>query len=112
MAPVVAAYYQLGLEYVLQFAESAIRVTQNTDEAVAMGLAFARILYSLVTGAASTPSVAVTQCIDALKDPARAQPTKLDEHLARKLEDVQPKQGEAPVVDFIAAGQALGLKIN
>ena len=42
-------------------AESVIRVTQNTDESVAMGLAFARILYSLVTGAAPTPSAAVAQ---------------------------------------------------
>ena len=112
MASVVAAYYQSGLEYVLRFAETTIRVTQNTDEAVAMGLAFARILYSLVTGGASTPSVAVTQCIHALRDPARYQPTRLDAELAGKLEEVQPKQGEAPVVDFIAAGQALELKIN
>ena len=112
MAPVVCCYYQSGLGYILRFAESVIRVTQNTDEAVAMGLAFARILYSLVTGAASTPSVAVAQCIEALRDPARLQPTKLDEELAEKLEQVQPKQGTAPVVDYIAAAQALELKIN
>ena len=74
MPPIVAAFAAQGEAKVLAEAEAAIRVTQDTDEAVAMGLAFARILYSAVTGSAATPAAAVTQCIEALRDPDRAQP--------------------------------------
>ena len=74
MAPIVAAYASMGLAPTLAAAEAAIRVTQNTDESVSMGLAFARILYSLITVEATTPSAAVKLCVGALKDPRRVNP--------------------------------------
>jgi hypothetical protein len=46
------------------------------------------------------------KCVDALKDPERLQPNPLDGDLAAKLDAVQPKQGAAPVSDFIAAAKA------
>lgn len=50
----------------------AIRVTQNTDEAVAFGLAAARILERVVTGASTTGLDAVTAAVKAMQDPARS----------------------------------------
>jgi hypothetical protein len=69
----------------LALAEETIRITQDTDEAVAMGLAFARILESLVFGRAATPLDAVEQCIDVMRDEERDQPNPLDDELSDHL---------------------------
>ena len=71
VAPIVASFCGEGTAAVLAAAEAAIRVTQNTDEAVAMGLVVARILESVVVGRAASTAEAVIQCIAALRDPSR-----------------------------------------
>ena len=53
-----------------------------------------------------TTNTHTVKCVDALKDPERLQPNPLDGDLAAKLDAVQPKQGAAPVSDFIAAAKA------
>lgn len=89
MPPVVLAG-QGDTVAMLATAEATIRVTQDTDEAVSMGLAFARILESLVFGRAATPMEAVEQCIDMLRDDGRCQPNDLDDELSDHLEGKLP----------------------
>ena len=76
IAPIVASFGALGLGPTLTAAEAAIRVTQDSDEAVSMGLAFARILYA-VAGERAQPADAVLDCIDALRQEDRLQPCAL-----------------------------------
>ena len=87
VAPIVASYCALGLGAMLAACEAAIRVTQDTDESVAMGLAYARILESVIMGTASTPAEALELCITALRDPHRLQPNPLDGKLAQALSE-------------------------
>ena len=87
VAPIVASYGAAGLGPTLAAAEAAIRVTQNTDEAVSMGLAFARILFSVAMEGAA-PADAVASCVVALRDDARLQPCALDDDLSDHLEDM------------------------
>ena len=70
----------------LAAADNVIRVTQNTDEGAAFGLASARIMEYIIaynlTGIA-----AVSQAITDMKDPNRAQPYSVDADLASRLQD-------------------------
>eukprot|EP01047_Picozoa_sp_COSAG01_P054092 COSAG01_NODE_5869_length_3981_cov_1.845183_1_plen_272_part_00 len=78
VAPVVASYAAQGLGATLAAVEATIRVTQDTDESVSMGLAFARILHSAVMGHVATAEQAVTRCIGELRDAERLQPNPLE----------------------------------
>ena len=94
------------MSFHIKGSEAAIRVTQNSDESVAMGLAYARILESVIMGRAATPAEAVAQCVDALRDSERVQPNALDSTLADALATLKP----TAVANLPAA--ALSLKIN
>lgn len=87
VAPIVAACGG-DTAKMLALAEQTIRTTQDTDEAVAMGLAFARILESLAYGRAATPLNAVHDLIDELRDEDRLQPNALDDELSDHLEEM------------------------
>jgi len=103
--PLVALY--AGDAALLPTVERAVRVTQDTDEAVAYACAFARILESLVTGAAATVAEACEQAKVALSDPARTFSTAMDEEvkvaleLASKLADVPRKDVGAKVQEAL-----------
>ena len=116
VAPIVASYAAQGLGPTLVAVEAAVRVTQDTDEAVAMALAFARILYSVVTDSSETArgaAYAVSQCIEALRDENRLQPNQLDKTVADALEDAlqlaTDVEGPDCLAQLCAAGQKLGL---
>ena len=104
MPPLVASFGG-DTAAMLAAAEETIRVTQDTDEAVAMGLAFARILESLIYKRAATPLDAVEMCIDDLRDEDRLQPNELDDELSDHLEEML----ELIDVDLLTAGSRLGL---
>ncbi len=103
VAPIVAACGG-DTAKMLALAEETIRVTQDTDEAVAMGLAFARILESLAYGRAATPLDAVEDAIDELRDEDRFQPNALDDELSDHLEEMLELVG----TDLATAGSLLG----
>lgn len=103
VAPLVAACGG-DTAKMLALAEATIRVTQDTDEAVAMGLAFARILESLAYGRAATPLEAVQAVIDELRDEGRLQPNALDDELSDHLEEMLELTG----TELNAAGSLLG----
>jgi ADP-ribosylglycohydrolase len=66
--------------------DTVIRVTQNTDEAVAFGLAGARVLSHILIDKMDGKS-AVTAAIADMRDPNRAQPYSQDAKLANDMED-------------------------
>ncbi len=103
VAPIVAACGG-DTAKMLALAEETIRVTQDSDEAVAMGLAFARILESLAYGRAATPLDAVEDVIDDLRDEDRLQPNALDDELSDHLEEMLELVG----TDLNTAGSLLG----
>jgi len=82
--PLVALY--AGDASLLPIVERAVRVTQNTDKAVAYACGFARILESLVTGAAGTVAEACEQARTALSDPGRTCANPLDDDVRHALE--------------------------
>jgi hypothetical protein len=87
-APIVASYAPLGLGAVLTAVETAVRVTQDTDESVSMALAYSRILYAVGMGEGETsPSAAVADCIAELRKPTRLQPNAMDSALADRLNE-------------------------
>lgn len=114
VASCVSRYgHSLCLAPALSAVESAIRVTQNTDQAVAMGLAFARILVSVIGGTA--PSDAIVECIAALRDETRLQPNRLDHELARHMECVVASEPEQLGGDYACAdikAKCLRIRIN
>lgn len=83
MVSVVALY--AGKPELLARVEDATRVTQNTDKAVAMALAGARILERLILGATAHDAIAAT--VKDLRDEARVQPTPVDGVVADKIEE-------------------------
>jgi ADP-ribosylglycohydrolase len=92
--PVVALLCGKNTSAMLAAADAVIRVTQNTDEGAAFGLASARILEYIIayniTGVA-----AVTQAIADMKDPNRAMPYSVDADLASRLQDAIDHQSES-----------------
>ncbi|XP_046333134.1 crystallin J1A-like [Haliotis rufescens] len=85
MVPVVALY--AGRPEMLDKVENVLRVTQNFDTAVSIGLAAARILeYYIVHG--PSPSV-VDQVISQLEDPHRQAPQDLDRAVISFLKEVK-----------------------
>lgn len=82
MVPLVAAL--AGADHMLEEVESLIRITQNTDQAVAFGLAGARVLSKVILG--ETLLQAVQSTVRDLRDPARERPMQQDAALADGLE--------------------------
>jgi ADP-ribosylglycohydrolase len=82
IAPVVALY--AGKPELLARAEEAIRVTQNTDKAVAAGLAGARILEKIILG--SSPREAIQATLQELRDDKRHNPNSADSLVADAIE--------------------------
>lgn len=78
MIPVVAAL--TGRPGMLDAVEEAIRVTQNTDDAVAFGMAAARVLRGVILG--HTPLEAVRRAAAELQDFGREHPNAEDGDLA------------------------------
>ena len=80
--PVVALL--AGRPDMLERCADAVRVIQNTDRAVAFGLAAARLLEAILLGA--SPPDAITATIAALRDPDRSVASAYDADLAAGLE--------------------------
>lgn len=70
----------------LAAADTVIRVTQNTDNGVAFGLAAARVLEKILVGGMSG-AAAVAAAVADMRDAARAQPYVQDAQLAKRMED-------------------------
>ena len=85
VVPVVALYAG-NTSRMLAAAETVIRVTQNTDNGVAFGLAAARVLEKIVAGGLGG-AAAVAGAIADMRDPARASPQAQDGALAQRMED-------------------------
>ncbi|XP_063424503.1 crystallin J1A-like [Mytilus trossulus] len=84
IVPVVALY--AGRPDMLEKAESVIRVTQNSDTSVAVGLAAARILEQYILYGEKED---VVECvIEELNNPNRTNPQDLDKALAGQLREV------------------------
>ena len=109
LPPLVAAHCEEeDVAPLLAAVEAAVRVTQDTDEAVAMGLAFARVLHAVVRSGESSAAAAqsaVVDCVEALRDEGRAQPNPLDDELSDHLEEML----ELVDTPLLLAGTRLGL---
>mmetsp|Transcript_67869 Transcript_67869/g.126813 ORF Transcript_67869/g.126813 Transcript_67869/m.126813 type:complete len:361 (-) Transcript_67869:160-1242(-) len=92
--PVVALY--AGRDTLLPTCEQVIRVTQNNDEAVAHGCAYARMLEARILQVASSISEARKQAIAAIKDPSRKFTNPLDAEVVQLLEEIESKYGKMP----------------
>jgi hypothetical protein len=71
-------------EMMLEAVEDAIRLTQDNDEAVSFGCAFARVLAACITG--STPLEAVDAVATELRRPGRSNPQADDRFVATQLQ--------------------------
>jgi hypothetical protein len=82
LPPLVAAF--AGDPALLTAVERMVRVTQNSDIAVAWGTAAARVLEAVILGAQPVDAVGVA--IRQLRDPARAHPGALDAQVADAMD--------------------------
>lgn len=82
-----------GEKVMLDAVAKVIRVTQDTDKAVAFGLAGARVLERVILGDA--PLAAVRAAVAALREPSREHPLDEDAELANGLERVLGELGKA-----------------
>merc|ERR1712125_86653 len=87
VAPLVALY--AGTADLLPMVEQAVRVTQNTNTAVAFACGFARILESLMLGSTSSVGEACAEARSALRDPSRRFSTALDDQVEAALRFVE-----------------------
>ena len=106
VVPVVALYGG-NTSRMLAAADAVIRVTQNTDNGVAFGLAAARVLeHVLVRGMAG--GAAVAAAVADMRDAGRASPYPQDGELATRMEDAMSAPNVA--MDYsafvLAAGQS------
>jgi ADP-ribosylglycohydrolase len=106
MVPLTAALAGNETALLTQVA-SLIRVTQNTDEAVAFGLAGARILNKVIAGAE------LAQAVDAVASELQAHPRmKQDQFLASGLKSVMSKL-DVPNFDVVKeVGQSCDYPFN
>lgn len=103
--PVVALLGGRGTPAMLAAADAVIRVTQNTDEGAAFGLAAARILEYII-GFNLTGAAAVAAAIVDLTSPDRAQPYSEDAALASGLQHALDSIAESNF-DFVqSVGQS------
>lgn len=108
MVPAVAVL--AGEEGMLAEVEKVIRVTQDTDDAVAFGLAAARVLRAAILG--SSPLGAVQAAVAELQDPLREHPMNEDAALAEGLQSVLDQIDE-PNIDVVhSIGQACEYPFN
>lgn len=84
IVPICAAY--AGNEEMLEVVEDAIRLTQDNDEAVSFGCAFARVLEACILG--STPAEAIDTVAHELRQAGRSSPQPDDRFVATQLEAV------------------------
>jgi hypothetical protein len=85
--------------------ETVVRVTQNTDDAVAFALAAGRVFYNVLALNMSGPA-AVQAAIQALLDPARTHPMAEDASLAQSLQQTLA-MAPLPILNVtLAVGQA------
>jgi len=109
--PLVALY--AGDPLLLPTVERVIRVTQNTDTAVAFACGLARVLESLVLGRAASVAEACLQACAALRDPTREFSTPQDEYVAvalgslEELAAVPPSEVGLHVKSKFGVGNAL-----
>jgi ADP-ribosylglycohydrolase len=83
--PLVVAKFA-GQADLLDQVEHLIRVTQNTNDAVAFGLAGARILEAVILG--DSGIIAVKKAVTAMKSASRSHPMDEDAALAKGIEHV------------------------
>merc|ERR1712086_249317 len=104
--PVVVARYK-GLPEMLDRVADAIRVTQNTDEAVAFGLAGARILENVIIGPEGQSGLAaVRAAVDDMKQPHRKHPMPQDADLASRIDKVLTQLDRSNFDVVMEVGQA------
>lgn len=109
--PIIVARYA-GDPKMLSIVADAIRVTQNTDEAVAFGLAGARILENVILGKSTTGLLAVKAVIAELLNSTRTHPMPQDADLAHRLQDVLQKL-DTPNIEVVKSiGQACDYPFN
>lgn len=87
VAPLVALY--AGSPNLLPTVEKAVRVTQNTDTAVAFACGFARVLESLMLGSTASVAEACAEARSALRDPSKCFSTPLDRDVDAALSLVE-----------------------
>ncbi|KAL6062138.1 ADP-ribosylation/Crystallin J1 [Balamuthia mandrillaris] len=80
---IVARY--AGQEELLDRVDEAIRMTQNTDKAVAMGMAAARALEYVILG--SSPKDAIQATLSDLRSPTRKHAKEADVEVLQKMEE-------------------------
>jgi ADP-ribosylglycohydrolase len=85
--PLVALY--AGTPELLPKVQQAVRVTQNTDTAVAFACGYARVLESIVLGTAGSVAEACSQAQSALLDPSRGFVTPSDTDVASALSNIE-----------------------
>lgn len=88
MIPIVAAHADQS--HLLDEVETLIRVTQNTDDAVAFGLAAARVLRQIILGRSPLEAVqlAAKELLDTKRDHPKAEDKKLGIGLQKMLAEL------------------------
>ena len=110
IVPVVAVYAG-NTSAMLAAAETVIRVTQDTDGAVAFGCAGARLLETAILSNVSGLE-AVTRTMYALRDPARVHPLAADGALADGLQRVLGMLDTPNAAVCLAIGQSCDYPFN
>lgn len=93
-------------EATLSDASAIVTVTQQNEQAVAFGMAGARMLHSFLSGHSKTPRAAVTDTIAALLDANRVLPNIEDFILAAGLQFVVGEADEKSTAVTLQVGQS------
>ena len=103
-----------GHPKMLETCGTIIRVTQNTEKAVAYGTAYARIMEKIVLGSATSGLDAVQAAIKELEDPSRCCKTLYDAELARGLRNYTNAENlRRPNIDVVLeVGQSCDWPFN
>jgi len=107
--PLVVARYA-GDEIMLDHVATLIRITQNTGNAVAFGMAGARILEKIIMGSTGIDAVKLTS--KELKDPSRKHPMPEDAKLATGLDHVLTELGKSNFDVVQEVGQSCDYPFN
>lgn len=92
LAPIVAFY--AGKPNMLEKVEDAVRVTQNSDDCVAVTLAAARFLEHFILN--GNDQKAIDFVLDELADPDRKQPQDLDKAVVGQIYQVKENLSKSP----------------
>ena len=109
--PVVALWAGRNTSAMLAAADSVIRVTQNTDEGAAFGLASARLLEYVVAYNLSGAGL-LSAVIADLRSPSRASPYAADAALADGLQNALDKIAQPNMAFVQAVGQSCDYPFN